>query len=298
MPRTRRLRAALNPTHPAETAAPCATEVLRVCGELDFLTARQLSARIGAMAEDHQALTVDLTGAWLYDQVAVDALAEARDQARRAGCELVFTHAPAARLARTAAPCGGRRRPRRSRPGRAGKPSTSIARQEKTHVDTALEITNHHDPDGRTVLALRGEVDINTAPRLRTALTKALAHSSGLVLDVAGAVLVDAAGLRVLTAAQRQAAATGKRPITLRGVRPLLAKTLNLTGLDHLFPREPAPAPVLAQRAPAAALARRTPPSQPSQLNQRVLLPHRPQENESRTRVNESGVAVHDLAAA
>jgi anti-anti-sigma regulatory factor len=67
-------------------------------------------------------------------------------------------------------------------------------------------------------------------------------------------VLIDAAGLRVLTAAQRQAAELGKPPITLRGVRPLLAKTLHLAGLDHLFPREPAPAPVLNRRvAPHAA---------------------------------------------
>ena len=117
-------------------------------------------------------------------------------------------------------------------------------------METALEITRHQDPDGRAVLAVRGEVDIHTGPRLRTALIEQIARGTELVLDVTGAVLIDAAGLRVLTAAQRHAAELGKPPITLRGVRPLLAKTLHLAGLDHLFPREPAPAPALAQHAP------------------------------------------------
>lgn len=121
-----------------------------------------------------------------------------------------------------------------------------------TEVDSTLEITHHYDADGRTVLALRGEVDIETAPRLRNALTEQLMRPGGLVLDVSGAVLIDAAGLRVLTAAQRRAAETGRPPITLRGVRPLFAKTLHITGLDHLFPREPAPDPVLTERPSSA----------------------------------------------
>jgi anti-sigma B factor antagonist len=124
-------------------------------------------------------------------------------------------------------------------------------------VDTALEITRHQEPDARTVLVVRGEVDIHTAPRLRTVLTEQVGRAGALVLDVSGAVLIDAAGLRALTVGQRQAAELGKPPITLRGVRPLLAKTLHLAGLDHLFPREPAPAATLAtHRAQTAAPAR------------------------------------------
>lgn len=156
-------------------------------------------------------------------------------------------------------------------------------------MDTPLAITRHRDPDGRTVLALRGEVDIVTAACLRTALAKELHRGTGLVLDVSGAVLIDAAGLRALTAAQRQAAENGKPPITLRGVRPLFAKTLHLTGLDHLFPREPALEPVLAHRAPAAPLpslsARRTP-----RPDRRPAPP--------RARENEPAAADHELAAA
>ena len=120
-------------------------------------------------------------------------------------------------------------------------------------ADTALEITRNQDSAARTVLVVRGEVDIHTAPRLRTALTEQVGRATALVLDVSGAMLIDAAGLRALTAAQRHAADLGKPPITLRGVRPLLAKTLHLAGLDHLFPREPAPAAALAPRQRQAA---------------------------------------------
>lgn len=124
------------------------------------------------------------------------------------------------------------------------------------HTDTALTITRHLDGDGRTVLTLRGEIDIATAGRLRDAVSEQLPRSRGLVLDVTGAVLVDAAGLRALTASQRQAAALGRSPIVLRGVRPLLAKTLHLTGLDHLFAREPALTPTLRHARHAAPGAR------------------------------------------
>lgn len=112
-------------------------------------------------------------------------------------------------------------------------------------MDTALTLTSHHEADGRTVLTLRGEVDLVTAPRLRTAVMAHLPRCAALVLDVTGAVLIDAAGLRVLTAAGREALRLGKPPITLRGVRPLLAKSLTITGIDHLFTREPAPAPTM-----------------------------------------------------
>ena len=123
-------------------------------------------------------------------------------------------------------------------------------------VENTLAITRGQDPDARTVLVVRGEVDIHTAPQLRTALTEQVARATAIVLDVSGAMLIDAAGLRALTASQRRAAELGKPPITLRGVRPLLAKTLHLAGLDHLFPREPAPATALAaQRGQTAAPA-------------------------------------------
>jgi hypothetical protein len=57
----------------------------------------------------------------------------------------------------------------------------------------------------------------------RAAVQAHLPRCQSLVLDATGAVLFDAPGLR--------------------GVCPLLAKTLRIAIIDHLVPREPAPAP-------------------------------------------------------
>lgn len=122
MPRT-----ALRRPRPAETAEARTAGSLQVCGELDFLTAQQVRARIEALAPSHRVLTVDLTGAWLYDRFALDTLLQARNQARHAGCELVFTHAPTQRLARPAVRGGNRRRLRSARMKRETAPSRSMA---------------------------------------------------------------------------------------------------------------------------------------------------------------------------
>jgi anti-anti-sigma regulatory factor len=122
-PRTRTLRARLpRPTRP-DQHAPTDGSVLAVCGELDFLTAEQICRRIQALAGPGSAVTVDLAGAFFYDQAALEAVADAHAHALRAGCRLTFIHAPAALLARTAAHARGRR-PRRARTGRARTDTT------------------------------------------------------------------------------------------------------------------------------------------------------------------------------
>jgi anti-anti-sigma regulatory factor len=122
-PRTRTLR--VTPPRPVAADGHGAHCVLPVCRELDFLTADQVCARIQALAERHRTLTVDLTGATVYDQAALNVLAEARVRAHRAGCRLEFAHAPAELAARTAAP-GMPRRLGRSRAGRSRPQPTTI----------------------------------------------------------------------------------------------------------------------------------------------------------------------------
>lgn len=55
-PRTRTLRATSR--RPSPTDGHAASYVLPVCGELDFLTADQVRARIQALAERHRQVTV------------------------------------------------------------------------------------------------------------------------------------------------------------------------------------------------------------------------------------------------
>lgn len=118
MTRTSRLRAVFGRPR-LDERAPSGTGALRVRGELDFPTVQQVCSRI-------EALTIDLSGAWLYASFALDTLTRARKRARRAGCELLFTLAPERRLTRAAvradtARCSAKRTKRKR------TPSTSAA---------------------------------------------------------------------------------------------------------------------------------------------------------------------------
>lgn len=108
------------------------------------------------------------------------------------------------------------------------------------------------DPDGATVLHVRGEADLATAQPLRTRLLAEFARHERLVVDLSQAMLYDGAALRALHALHREAERTRRQPPVLRGVRPLLAKALKATGMHALFPRQDQPLP------PACAASPRT----------------------------------------
>ena len=68
------------------------------------------------------------------------------------------------------------------------------------------------DVDGRAVLAVGGEVDIATAPELRSAIDSVL--DSGAVevcLDLGGTSFMDSSGLHALFDGQVRASAVGSR---------------------------------------------------------------------------------------
>jgi anti-anti-sigma factor len=120
-------------------------------------------------------------------------------------------------------------------------------------------------PGGRTIVRLRGALDVAAAPALRERLIEVLYGAAGLlVLDLSQVLSCDASGLAVLIGAQRRARSLG---IMVRLAAPSLPVTrvLRSTGLDRSFtiypdlsgalasePNEPArPAP--APPVPAAA---------------------------------------------
>jgi anti-anti-sigma factor len=57
------------------------------------------------------------------------------------------------------------------------------------------------------VVRAEGELDIATAPTLRTCIEAVLQLGSDVILDLAGVVFIDVSGIRVLVAASRRAAA-------------------------------------------------------------------------------------------
>lgn len=108
---------------------------------------------------------------------------------------------------------------------------------------TSVDATSRHTggrpeaglPGARTIVRLRGALDVAAAPALRERLIGMLHPGlSLLVLDLSRVPSCDPAGLAVLIGTQRRARLLG---IVVRLAAPSLpvAKLLRLTGLDRSF---------------------------------------------------------------
>lgn len=84
------------------------------------------------------------------------------------------------------------------------------------------------------VVTVRGEVDVVTAPQLRSFLFDAVAGARHLVLDLSDLEFIDAAGLSVLVATQRRLARRGSK-VVLRSPPAITRRVLQVTGLERLF---------------------------------------------------------------
>ena len=94
--------------------------------------------------------------------------------------------------------------------------------------------------DSVTVVELSGEVDIETAPRVRSALEKAIRSGLPVVVDLGGVTFMDSFGFGVLAAAHQQGARAGT-PVLLRAVSHRIRHLLDLLGLDAVLNIEPEP---------------------------------------------------------
>ena len=80
-----------------------------------------------------------------------------------------------------------------------------------------------------TVLALAGELDLASYPRLEHAVDRALESGAQLVVvEVEQLEFIDVAGLRSLVRAERQARGIGKR-LVVAAPRPAVTRLLSLT---------------------------------------------------------------------
>ena len=87
------------------------------------------------------------------------------------------------------------------------------------------------DDDRGVILALRGELDVVTAPELEQCLDDVLGESHARVmLDLNGLRFVDSAGVSVLIKAKQRAAAEG-RALVLRRPTEQLERVFALVGL-------------------------------------------------------------------
>ena len=95
-----------------------------------------------------------------------------------------------------------------------------------------VEVTEH---DGAAVLAVRGEVDVATAPRLREHVVDAVSNGYRyIVLDLDGVEFLDSTGLGVLVGALKRVR-THEGELHFVCTQPRILKVFDITGLDRVL---------------------------------------------------------------
>jgi anti-sigma B factor antagonist len=89
--------------------------------------------------------------------------------------------------------------------------------------------------DDRHVLAVRGEIDLFTAPELKQKLTDAIESGrSRIVVDLTETSFLDSTALGVLIGAVKRLRAR-EGALVIVNVDQNIAKTFEITGLDQIF---------------------------------------------------------------
>ncbi len=99
-------------------------------------------------------------------------------------------------------------------------------------MDLQLEVNNHA---GVPVLAVAGEVDVSTAPRLRQELVElAAAGNERVVVDLGQVEFLDSTGLGILVSGLKRFRTLGG-DLLLVCTQPRVLKVFEITGLTRVF---------------------------------------------------------------
>jgi anti-sigma B factor antagonist len=99
---------------------------------------------------------------------------------------------------------------------------------EFTLTDESIDSTRH-------VIAVRGEIDLFTAPELKQKLGEAMeAGRNQIVVDLSETTFLDSTALGVLIGAVKRLRSDSGR-LVLVNVDANIAKTFEITGLDQIF---------------------------------------------------------------
>jgi len=100
-------------------------------------------------------------------------------------------------------------------------------------IDLGLDVSER---DGWTILAVSGEVDVATAPRLREVLIDLVNKGQHrIVVDLGGVDFLDSTGLGVLVGALKRVR-THDGELALVCAEPRILKIFEITGLTKVFP--------------------------------------------------------------
>jgi anti-sigma B factor antagonist len=100
-------------------------------------------------------------------------------------------------------------------------------------VDLGLAVDDSHSP--LTIVAVTGEVDVATAPSLRTLLVDLIAEAKiNLLVDLTAVDFLDSTGLGVLVSTVKRVRSDGG-DLTLVCANRHILKVLEITGLTSVF---------------------------------------------------------------
>ena len=110
-----------------------------------------------------------------------------------------------------------------------------------------------HDERGVRVIAMRGELDLATAPRLAVRIDGARRNGArNLLLDLTSADFCDSTGLRALIGCRREVVAGGGRMVVAVQEDGAVGRLFALAGAHELIPVYPDAGSALAALAPPA----------------------------------------------
>jgi len=90
------------------------------------------------------------------------------------------------------------------------------------------------DQGGLHVVAISGEVDLSTSPKVREALLKCISGGKGVIVDLSAVAYIDSSGVASLVEAF-QTAKTKKLGFALAQISDTPLRVLKLARLDQVF---------------------------------------------------------------
>ena len=90
------------------------------------------------------------------------------------------------------------------------------------------------DAGGAAVVTLSGDVDLESSPRVRTALLECVRSKTGVVVDMSAVAYIDSSGVASLVEAF-QSARKGDTRFVLAAVSDAAMRVLELARLDKVF---------------------------------------------------------------
>jgi anti-sigma B factor antagonist len=98
-----------------------------------------------------------------------------------------------------------------------------------------FDLTEESVGEGRTIVAVAGEIDLFTAPDLKAKISDAIAAGCReLVIDLTETTFLDSTALGVLIGALKRLREQ-EGVLVLVNERASIARTLEITGLDRIF---------------------------------------------------------------